>query len=300
LSNWKKRLKKANETIDIESIEKHLYRVGDASSIYNNLNLSNSNTLLTNEEFIKKDRSTIKNNRIWAITVSNFSHTFTGNEKALFEQVKNDSDITKVILYRSIKPINVEGSNVLLYPLMSREGQEMLIQAKYVFFGHTPRGNIIHPVCSKKHYLVNLWHGIPLKRIGASSLDAHPKMLEQHAKCSIVIASSKIDQLAMAAAFYPLTYNDIKVTGLPRADFLLKGIDQLPKEIISQVEELNGILDKRKKSKLILFAPTFRNKQQDSYYQFLPVEILQLNKILTKYNAILGIREHMADSAGVY
>ena len=46
--------------------------------------------------------------------------------------------------------------------------------------------------------------------------------------------------------------------------------------------------------------PTFRNAQEDAYYRFSDDEIEFLRDWLRRNNAVLGMREHMADSARVY
>jgi CDP-glycerol glycerophosphotransferase (TagB/SpsB family) len=46
--------------------------------------------------------------------------------------------------------------------------------------------------------------------------------------------------------------------------------------------------------------PTFRNGQEDAYYRFSDAEIDWLGGWLQRNDAVLGIREHMADNARVY
>lgn len=87
----------------------------------------------------------------------------------------------------------------------------------------------------------------------------------EHDKCHAVIASSKIDRLAMAAAFYPLTYHDVWLTGLPRNDVILRDENLLPIDFQRQLEMLRRALNGRR---LVMYAPTFRNGQESSIYQF--------------------------------
>ena len=46
--------------------------------------------------------------------------------------------------------------------------------------------------------------------------------------------------------------------------------------------------------------PTFRNAQSEGYYRFSPEEITWLDTWLHTNNCVLGVREHMADSARLY
>src|SRR5690606_21549422 len=98
------------------------------------------------------------------------------------------------------------------------------------------------------HNLINLWHGIPLKRFGPASLGLADKDLaaikRENLLCRAVISSSKVDALAMASAFYPLRYQDVWITGLPRNAFILRDEQRLPvdfrQELAKLVEELGG------------------------------------------------------------
>jgi len=103
--------------------------------------------------------------------------------------------------------------------------------------------------------------------------------------------------MAMATAFYPLTYNDVWVTGLPRNDFILKEENLLPIDFKNDLTRLEKLINGKK---FILYAPTFRNAQSDGYYHFSSEEKSLLHSYLKKNNIILGIREHMADKAHSY
>src|SRR5690606_27205097 len=130
---------------------------------------------------------------------------------ALFEQVKNDPSIRKIVLARGA-PVRVDGENVEVVELESPEGQHRLMRAGNVFVKHSPTRNLVHPLAGDLHNIINLWHGIPFKRIGLASADMQDRRLAaaaEHARCRAVIASSRVDALAMASAFHPLTLDDV-------------------------------------------------------------------------------------------
>jgi CDP-glycerol glycerophosphotransferase len=107
-----------------------------------------------------------------------------------------------------------------------------------------------------------------------------------------LIASSDIDSYAMAAMYYPIKYENVWITGLPRNDFLIKNLNNLPSYLCS---EINTIRQIKKGKRLITYAPTYRQTvavKDSSYYQFSKEEINELKKILKKHNAILGFRMH--------
>jgi len=300
LWRWKKNLLKILPDLDIKPIEDNLYRIADAGKLYNNLNIKNrEQKILSHKKFIKQDNINQTDMNIWAFPVCAFDHTFSGNERAVFEEVKDNPEITKVILFRS-KHIRVDGTNTIIIPLQSYEGQQLLMKSGVILIKHTPITNVIYPLDSKKHKFINLWHGIPLKRIGVASLDFQDriaKITAVHAQFHSAISSSSIDRLAMTAAFAPLTYNDIWVTGLPRNDFILRPKELLPEDFGNELIELESKLSERK---FILFVPTFRNDQGNAYYKFSKNEIESLNNYLETNNIILGLREHMADKANSY
>ncbi|WP_264312190.1 CDP-glycerol glycerophosphotransferase family protein [Pseudomonas putida] len=255
--------------------------------------------LLTNEQFVLEDRRVKKDSRLWVFPVCAFDHLLTGNDRAVFEAVRYRNDIRKVVLTRS-KPCAFDGDNVAVLPLASREGQEALIAAGYIFVKHSAAVNAPYPLDGKLHRFINLWHGIPLKRIGVASLDnaAHVEGLKgEHARHHAVIASSKMDQLAMAVAFNPVPLDKIWITGLPRNDIVVCDEHRLPADFIEQLADLRDVLSGRR---LVLFAPTFRNGQAAAYYNFSAQQRDEWVACLERHNAVLGIREHMADSSHSY
>jgi len=286
--------------LDIVPIEENILRVGDATKLYINLDIEkNGQELLTDDEFIGLDKKSIVDKNLWIFPVCGFNHNLDDNTRAVYNRVKDDVSIKKVILYRS-KFIDVEGENVEKFPLHSRKGQEALIKSGAIFIKHTVWRNTFFPIDTKKHKCINLWHGIPLKRIGFASRDLQgilDKLKLEHQKCIAAIASSSIDRMAMASTFYPLTYNDIWVTGLPRHDFIMRKEKKLPFDML---KEINNLRMELKGRRLILFAPTFRNNSDSGYYIYSSKGKKKLYKLLKDNNAVLGIREHMADSKNSY
>lgn len=249
--------------------------------------------MLTNEQFVLLDPQIPKDANSWVFPVCAYEHAFNGSERAVFECVKNDPRIRKVILTLD-KEVQVDGVNVVVAPMRSREAQDLLLQSTYIFVRNLPIVNAPYPLDARLHRFINLWHGIALKRIGATSLDTQhnlPWLKSEHARCHAVIASSNIDRLTMAAAFQPLGFYDVWLTGLPRNDAILREESALPADFQEQLQRLHQELDGRR---LVLFAPTFRIDQHNGYYSFTPQERQALFDCLEANNAVLGIREHMA------
>lgn len=306
LWQWEDKLQKLKPELDLAPLKDNLYRIANVGKLYRNFNISlledgtfTYPVLLTDDEFVEQDKVVEKYDHYWVFPVCAYDNNLTSNDRALFEAVKNDVSIKKIILTRA-NNVEFVGNNVEICPLQSPQGQQFLLQAKFIFIKHTPRENVLYPLDPKLHYFINLWHGIPLKRIGFASKDLQhilPQISEQHKSCHAVICSSDIDRMAMTSAFHPLTYNDMWVTGLPRIDIVKQVESSLADDLQNELNYIRATLNGRK---LIFFCPTFKNGQQGSYYQLSNKEKQQLNKWLKGNNYVLGIREHMADKANSY
>ena len=289
-------------------VNAHLLRTVGQDVLDKNLNLSLLDAYkstafdkLSNTEFKALDDKIIKDPNLWVFPVCYYDHLLTGNDRAVFEQVKNDPRIRKVVLTRS-KGIELSGVNVHFYDIDSAEAQQIILRSKNIFLKHGPRINIPYPCEYEQRNFINLWHGIPLKRIGISSVDSNNgdrfKNLVAHNKPNrCVISSSKVDRLAMTAGFYPLTFNEVPITGLPRIDFITMPECDLPEDM---QQELNDLRNKLSGKKLALYVPTFRNAQGDAYFEFTEKHLNDLQQVLDENNAVFGVREHMADTSKSY
>lgn len=239
-----------------------------------------------------------KRSDFWVFPVCFLSENLICNLRGVFEEIKNESQIKKIILTRS-KTINFTGVNVEILPLKSFKGLWLLLRSKVVFIRHTVDSNVEYNLSYTKRNFVNLWHGIPLKRIcvaAAKDVKKESKKIKRryNKKYSDVISSSDIDRLAMTAAMAPNLFGEVHVTGLPRNDFILCPEYDLPDDFKDELEEIRV---KKGNKKLIFYAPTFREKQQECYYKFSLDEINRWKIFLEQNNAVLAIREHMADTS---
>jgi CDP-glycerol glycerophosphotransferase (TagB/SpsB family) len=306
LSDWKSRIQSIVADAPVEEMERNLLRVADDDKLQRSFSVRIAGDgrplatkLLTGEEMACEDKRTPKFDHWWAFPVCAYDHLLTGNERAVFEQVRDDPSIRKIVLTRR-RRVSLDGENVVVCPLDSPEGQYHLLRAKQIFVKHSPRINAKYPISAKLHNFINLWHGIPLKRFGPASLDMEQKLdwvYRENRDCRAVISSSKVDALAMAAAFYPLPYRDVWITGLPRNDFIVCDESRLPADFREEGRQLEA---ERVGRKLVLFAPTFKNTQADGYYRFSADELDWLRGWMAEHDAVLGVREHMADRAHAY
>lgn len=306
LSSWKEQILTAVPAAPVDMIERNLLRVAADDRLRRSFSVTTDATgkirapqLLTDAQMARRDSTTPTFDHWWAFPVCAYDHTFAGNERALFEQIKSDPSIKKIILTRS-RRVTATGQNVVTVPLKSPEGQWHLLRAKQIFVKHAPRVNVPYPLSPELHNFIDLWHGIPLKRFGwaAHGTDRQRADLgRHHSACQAVITSSRLDRLSMTAAFHPLTYQEMWPTGLPRSDFIVRASELLPEDLRAAENNLREEVGGRR---LVMFLPTFKDGQEDGYYGFSQAEISQLEDWCARHNAVLGLREHMADRAHTY
>jgi CDP-glycerol glycerophosphotransferase len=253
-----------------------------------------------------------KKERQWAFFVHHIkSNQFIENQRAVFEEVKEDETIHKVIFTRDdTKDFHLENfNNTTIIKIHTLKGLFLLSTCNVIFLTHSismdlsirygkKLFSIIKPRLTNR-IIVNLWHGIPLKRLLALTNENVKKTTnrvsynrKERSFYKGLISSSDIDSYAMATMFYPIKYENIWLTGLPRNDFLLKDESALPTYLVESIQKIKKIKGSKK---LILYAPTYRQThviESASYYQFSEDEMNKLKQMLIKNNAILGFRMH--------
>jgi CDP-glycerol glycerophosphotransferase (TagB/SpsB family) len=139
----------------------------------------------------------------------------------------------------------------------------------------------------ERHHVIQVWHGIPLKRIG-KLFPGESGWTVETPKYAATVCSSPADQDAMAGAFSPLPRDRVWLTGLPRNDFILGPEADLPSDYLEQLAGLRRVLNGRR---LVLYAPTWR-ESTESLRGFTDEEQAQIACLMEKHDAVLGIRGH--------
>ena len=256
----------------------------------------------------------------WAFATHHL-HTgrFIENQRAVFEQVKGDASIRKFIFYRGrAEDFQLEGAiNTEVVEHGTLRGLARLARCRVVFVTHSismdfslrwsGRAFSLLKLAMNQRVVVNLWHGIPLKRLFYAAnddtrkhLDRVPYRSQERRRYAGLIASSEIDSYAMAAMFFPLNYQQMWITGLPRHDFLTTDEARLPRDIRESVEMIRH---RRQGRKLVVYAPTYRQtgiNPDARYYQFSDDEIARLKAVLRANGAILGYRPHYFKNSREY
>jgi len=222
---------------------------------------------------------------------------FSGNHRVVCERYMKDSK-SKLYIYKDgVCPIEIkkelESSGVKVMDGFSLSSAFHILTSGVMILSHNPRDAHISKKF-KNRKIINLWHGVAIKRI-ENLMPNIPlkkqKQLDNNAKLyDMVIASSKIDKITNTKAF-AVDESRVKITGLPRYEILKSSY--LGGEVVkNESQKIEQIKDGRK---LILFAPTFRESNSSAIEQIDKNEWRELEKYIRAKNLLFGIRPHPYD-----
>ncbi len=226
---------------------------------------------------------------------------FSDNSFALFIYVmQNFPDAKCIWLVERIDKKNVYKKMIRNYLLENKNGYEIVkktslrgiwhyITSKYVFFTHGLYAGVDIP---KNHIVVNLWHGMPLKKIGF--LDHNFKGTMQ--KFTYTIATSPLYQEVLSKAFQ-IPKEKVFITGQPRNDLLLNS----DKKILKKFN-----IDPCPNRKIFMWMPTYRKsimkdrrtdgKESDGFPILSLNDLEEVNSALKKIGSYMIIKLHPMDS----
>lgn len=150
---------------------------------------------------------------------------------------------------------------------------------------------------------VNLWHGVPWKKIGKDALDrsnpikwiyAYYLLRLQRAKLYVALS----DQFAeiLHKTYYPTMKNIIK-TGYPRNTIFYDNelLKKARDKISCLLREKSG-LEVDEQTKIIVYMPTFRDKGVDVFSFGQMSQDERLERILSENNAIIVEKAHFVNA----
>ena len=230
---------------------------------------------------------------IWLFSSTDNSH-YNYNSRYLFEYVKENLP--------EITPLFVINDSELRNSLSSKYGKQYFIETEsiqgirqalsagvwFTSAGLPAYGTGLH----KKRLIINLWHGVPLKKIAL--LDPNlkkaariyfKKIFSENYTCILTTSHELIPLMARSFAVYE---DKIKVWGQPRNDGLFQKNDC--REILGQL-----FPDLPEYTKTVLYAPTFRDYGQVQLFPFKDFDQKQLEAFLDEKNMLLFIRTHVAE-----
>lgn len=230
---------------------------------------------------------------IWLFSSTDNSH-YNYNSRYLFEYVKENLP--------EITPLFVINDPELRNSLSSKYGKQYFIETEsiqgirqalsagvwFTSAGLPAYGTGLH----KKRLIINLWHGVPLKKIAL--LDPNlkkaariyfKKIFSENYTC---ILTTSHELIPLMARSFAVSEDKIKVWGQPRNDGLFQKNDC--REILGQL-----FPDLPEYTKTVLYAPTFRDYGQVQLFPFRDFDQKQLEAFLDEKNMLLFIRTHVAE-----
>lgn len=230
---------------------------------------------------------------IWLFSSTDNSH-YNYNSRHLFEYVKENLP--------EITPLFVINDPELRNSLSSKYGKQYFIETEsiqgirqalsagvwFTSAGLPAYGTGLH----KKRLIINLWHGVPLKKIAL--LDPNlkkaariyfKKIFSENYTC---ILTTSHELIPLMARSFAVSEDKIKVWGQPRNDGLFQKNDC--RKILGQL-----FPDLPEYTKTVLYAPTFRDYGQVQLFPFKDFDQEQLEAFLEEKNMLLFIRTHVAE-----
>ena len=138
----------------------------------------------------------------------------------------------------------------------------------------------LHP---KFQSIINLWHGIPLKKLGKAIDKRREDSFDIQFQCYSYFTVCSEFEKKLIESCYSID-KEVWVTGTPRNDQLL----QKDNRLLDNYSYLG--------KKTILYAPTWRDQgNQSSFFPFADKDLAGLNKFLKDEDAYLLLRGHRED-----
>ena len=231
------------------------------------------------EGFFSKDKN--------LITIFFTEHNFADNSRYFLEYLYSNPDHkydVKVLVKNKVlfDEISLKYPNITYYS-KSLSGMKLFLKTKNIVISHGSDASYFFPyfLDIKSKNIINLWHGIPLKRLSLQVKGIREaKSRSRFQKFSSICAASTFEQFLLASCF-EMHIDDVWITGTPRNDYLLYPNNELLKE--------HSYLNK----KVILYAPTWREYgDRSSFFPFEDKDLECLNAFLETQDAYLLMRGH--------
>lgn len=221
---------------------------------------------------------------------------FEGNTKYLFLHLQNEEGIRPVWISKSEKTVNELRTNGFeAYRSDSLRGRLTTLRAGFVFVTGTMTDMPLWPTGGAK--LVQLWHGVPLKRIAAGAPSFGEFSIRERFR--LLYVYHQFDALTLTAAELADSFRsafridpDLPVTGYPRNDALFR---EIPGEGVGQPGSVGEIRTRTGAERLIVYLPTYREDGSDPADH---VDFERLDRFLAEHDAAMLVKFHPFSDPG--
>lgn len=248
-----------------------------------------------------------RNKKLWII--ASFTGNYDENPKYLHlnrKIIENEYNIKIIWIFNSKKSFNNYKIEDSCY-LYSFKGLYLALTAKYYLINSYVSD--ISFWLSKGAKIINLWHGIPLKKVEYDIINGPLRnhyhvnsKLEQLIRflnvphkvrgCDYIIAQSAFVAKILSTAF-KVSHHNILETGYAR-DYPLLNDKDISINLIKQYEE-KDIVQLLKEfnnfDSVVMYIPTWRDDNESFILEALP-NLKELNKTCKKYNILFIIKLH--------
>jgi hypothetical protein len=231
--------------------------------------------------FRSMSREAPKLDHWWAFPVDHLTHRLPAGSRAVLEVVRDDPSIRKVVLTRS-RRLDLEGENLAVLPVGSRDGSEELARCGHVLVDGHPDDQLEVPMPAAWHRFVHVGGGLP---IGPPRLDHGEQEGESRLMARAV--ASHAEALARAAASPRAGLDHLWLTGLPRHDLIVRA--DLPEDLTREEAALRERLDGRR---LLVFWP----RPGSIPPSLEPGQLGRLADWASLHDTVIGVRETAVDS----
>jgi hypothetical protein len=258
LARWKDRIIAEVPDAHLEMLERNLNRVSPDDRLRRSFSLTTDDDgdLVDKRplgwwQVAEQDRLAPVYDHWWAFPVDVVGGHLSSDQRAVFENVRWNPAIRKVVLSREVR-VDLDGANVEVLPLRSAEGQKAVFRARTVFTAQTPRVGVPLPISPRRHRFVLVDSAGRLERPQLTVAEKDVDAAEDAARLGLVLAASHLDMLAASSYAGVVDHQRLIVTGAPRHDLLRIPASELPEDLREQEERVRGLTDGRR---LILLAP---------------------------------------------
>ncbi len=304
LHRWKDRVLALNPGADVAAMEANLWRVSPSFNLHRAISVRSKSPdgnpieeLIGPANFDDLERWVPRFDHWWAFPVNPRTGRLDGHARAVFEAVRYDPTIKKVLIGPSENP-GIGGSNVATVLAESQGAQWYLLRAGIIVVTQGPRSDLPHPLKPDRHRFVDVGHATSLRAFGArlphgtsdEELLHHRERLHELDLTRFVFASSSHQSWALRPYVHSPHRPRRRVAGSPRADLLLQPEGQLAPDLRIQLAVLRRACAGRR---LLVWAPAER--RSGPVPELRPDQLRRLRDWADAHDVVVGVRPPRRD-----